>query len=779
MHRIQAICLGHKEKFIDNYQSIEKLEAQVLEKYRKYLVQTNVKEIYVPFILAYKSEVTGKEEILTDINVIPKNNGQWFRLYVKRIWDTCCVCISPFGIVPDQLPCECPTEDCSYQYCSKCVQSIKTCNNINKAQFYCLYCQNSCMNDARVNELLLSLLWQKYSVKYGIDLLSSTNIMPGALSNDISSRIIHVQSLIQTLNGKINNDTFISESVQLLIVRASTFIKNLKRIKRDVDKLISTNNDDDELNHCFTIYLNELNGNHDKVRKCENFIEICELLLYEIQQLEMKKFFPSLNDKMNQWENTLFTSDQFEPKIIDVFRSLEDDLGRNIIPSVSCRIGLIGETSAGKTSLALALRRIQDNYTIDFQSKELPNIILSSPIGVYKSTYCQLEFEHQYNNDKKVIFVDIEGSTDNDLYVKSGNYFDQIKKADCDLYIIVFDHSFTDVHRQWQQYIVTHLNRTCWIVRSKVDELFIRIFKQDVGQDFYLTDEMTRKKYAEKIMQRIRELGILDNKGKELSHVYFTFISDENYIRNQNLSIQPYVQFDLEKLINDIINLPISFHENRLQQMAIYATARIINICFRRGYTLNVMKYKILAGFAAVIPFLDLVPRYFARERIRQKFGVNTCSYFMKWWTGERDEFHDYLKEFNIEIDESNFKTSALKNTFKLSGVSSEGKVTNTSSIAVKTAASIGAAGVSISEDGLRTVGIGTTHTVRGLSVGLIVVSALLTAGMCAWSAVSNGKQMYDYLNRLCDDLIFVSGHVAIKIIKNNHEIRDEFLNQT
>ncbi|CAF3956518.1 unnamed protein product [Rotaria sp. Silwood2] len=778
MHRIQAICLGHKEKFIDNYQSIEKLEAQILEKYRKYLVQTNVKEIYVPFILTYKSETTGIEEVLADINVIPKNNGRWFRLYVKRIWDTCCACISPFGITTDQLPCECPVEDCSYQYCSKCVQSIKTCNSTNKAQFYCLYCQNSSVNDAKVNELLLNLLWQKYAVKYGTDLLSATNIMPGALSNDISSRIIHVQSLIQTLNGKMNNDYSISETVQLLIARASTFINNLKRIKRDVDKLISAHNDD-ELNRYFIIYLYELNGNHDKARKCESFVEICELLLYQIQQLELKKFFPSLNEKMNQWENTLLSNDQFEPKIIDVFRSLENDLGRNIIPSVPCRIGLIGETSAGKTSLGLALRRIQDDYTTNFQSKDLPNIILSSPIGVYKTTYCQLEFEHQYDNDKKVIFVDIEGSTDSDLYVKSGNYFDQIKKADCDLYIIVFDHNFTDAHRQWQQYIVNNLNRTCWIVRSKVDELFIRTFKQDVGQDFYSCDEMTRRKYAEKVMQRVRELAISDNKGNKLSDVYLTFVSSENDTHNQNSSILTYAQFDLETLINDISNLPISFHENRLQQMAMSATARVINICFRRGYALNVMKYKILAGFTAIVPFLDLVPRYFAREQIRQKFGVNTFSYFMKWWTGKTDEFQDYLKEFQIEIDESDFKTSALKNTFKISGVSSENKVTNASSVAVKTATGIATVGASMSDDGLRAAGIGAVHTVRGLSVSLIVVGALLTAGMCAWSAVSNGKQMYDYLNRLCDDLIFISGHVAIKIIENNHEIRNEFLNQT
>ncbi|CAF3699843.1 unnamed protein product [Rotaria sp. Silwood1] len=692
------------------------------------------------------------------------------------IWDTCCVCISPFGITPDQLPCECPIEDCNYQYCSKCVQSIKTCNSTTNGQFYCFYCQNSFVDGAKENELLIDLLWQKYSVQYGADLLSATNIMPGALSNDISSRVIHVQSLVQTLTAKINDADSIPEVVQYLIVRASTFIKNLKHIKRNVDKLISTNNDD-EMNRYFMIYLNELNGNRDQSRQCESFIEICEQLLYQIQQAEFRKTFPSLNKEINQWEDSLFTSEQFQPKVIDVFKSLEGDLGRNIIPSIPCRIGLIGETSAGKTSLALAIRRIRDDYTTNFQSKELPDIILSSPIGVYKSTYCQLEFEHLYNNDKKVIFVDIEGSNDSDLCVKSGNYFDQIRKADCDLYIIVFDHSYTDVHRQWQEYIVNDMNRTCWIVRNKVDELFIRTFKQDVGQDFYSSDEITKRKYVEKIMRRVRELGILDNKGKHLSNIYLTFISNENDICNQTTSILPYVQFDLEKLINDIENLPLSFHENRLQQITTYATSRVINICFRRGYAFNVMKYKILAGFAAIIPFLDLIPRYFARERIRQKFGVNTCSYLWKWWTGETDEFQDYLKEFEMEIDESNFKTSALKDTCKLSNVSSRDKVKNVSSIAAKTATGIGTAGVSISDDGLRAAGVGAINTVRGLSVGLIVVGVVLTAGMCAWSAVSNGKQMYDYLNRLCDDLIFISGHVAIKIIKNNDKIRKEILN--
>jgi hypothetical protein len=44
---------------------------------------------------------------------------------------------------------------------------------------------------------------------------------------------------------------------------------------------------------------------------------------------------------------------------------------------------------------------------------------------------------------------------------------------------------------------------------------------------------------------------------------------------------------------------------------------------------------------------------------------------------------------------------------------------------------------------------------------------------MCAWAAVSNGKQMYNYLNRLCEDLIVVSDYVITKTIDDNNAIRD------
>ena len=83
MRRIEANCLGHKEKFAGNYKSIEEVKAQVLEKYRKYLIKENGKETHIPFILTYKNKIGEKE--LMDINVIPESDGQWFQLHVKRV----------------------------------------------------------------------------------------------------------------------------------------------------------------------------------------------------------------------------------------------------------------------------------------------------------------------------------------------------------------------------------------------------------------------------------------------------------------------------------------------------------------------------------------------------------------------------------------------------------------------------------------------------------------------------------------------------------------------
>jgi len=644
----------------------------------------------------------------------------------------------------------------------------------NNEQIYCMYCGYLSAEGPKQNRLLLDLLWEQYINKYNVESLPTTDIVPGRLSNDIKCRVIHLKSLIQTLKGKLNQNIPIPEPIDSEIKRANMLIGQLEQIKNENDKFLSTDIDDKKLNDYLNEYIKLLTGDGNDSRKCEYFISICEQLLYYDKEAEFEKHFPLLKYKMNEWEHALITDEQFQPKIIEAFKAVQSGLGQYIIPSVPCRVGFIGDISVGKTSLLNWLREIRSNFEDDqdSQNKTAKNNILVSPVRVGKSTYCRLEFEHKYSNDKKIIFVDVEGSTDTDSYLKSANYFDEIVKAECDLYIIVFDHQFTDIQQQWYDYIVNDLHRECWIVRSKVDGLFRDMFREDVHQDFHVASDEVKNKYAKKIFETVKKTASLDINGKKLPNIYLTFTSYD-----EKLSQILYSESDMEKLTKDIQQLPLSLNGSRLRRMAVCAMARVINNCFRRGYVVNVMKYKIAAGIAAVIPLGDLVPRYYGREKIRQAFGVNTRSRFMNWIKNTTDEFKDYLKEFDIAIDESGFKTSAFNTTFKKNPVTVGKTAKNVVSAAGKGAAAIGVAGVSVTDDVLRGVGVSAITAVRGVSTAFIVVGAVLTVGMCAWAAVSNGKQMYNYLNRLCDDLIIVSDYVITKTIDDNDAIRDFHIN--
>ncbi|CAF3468237.1 unnamed protein product [Rotaria socialis] len=90
MYRIQAVCLGHQKKITVDYQSVDQLKSVIAAEFDKYLVKDKVKKIPVEFILTYKDEANGNEELLKDMNVIVSNKTSTiFPLSVKR------VCINP------------------------------------------------------------------------------------------------------------------------------------------------------------------------------------------------------------------------------------------------------------------------------------------------------------------------------------------------------------------------------------------------------------------------------------------------------------------------------------------------------------------------------------------------------------------------------------------------------------------------------------------------------------------------------------------------------------
>jgi hypothetical protein len=81
---IAVVCLGHKEKFTGNYQTIAELKTAVFQKYRKYFVKQNVKETSINFILTYMKN-PDEERSLENLDVIKAHVGQWFQLAAKRV----------------------------------------------------------------------------------------------------------------------------------------------------------------------------------------------------------------------------------------------------------------------------------------------------------------------------------------------------------------------------------------------------------------------------------------------------------------------------------------------------------------------------------------------------------------------------------------------------------------------------------------------------------------------------------------------------------------------
>ncbi|CAF1140202.1 unnamed protein product [Didymodactylos carnosus] len=701
------------------------------------------------------------------------------------------MCLGPFGVTDDQLLCECTKIGCDYQYCNKCVQTITKYNG--DKLFRCMYCGQESERCPQQNELLTKLLWQEFRSKYGVETLLMCNT-PEALLDDISCRIIHIQSLIETINTKsMYHSNTISKLIQLQISNAQAFVDTLRKIEQDVVDIFKNEDDSDENDEKITdslkTYVLELTGKEKDQQQCRKFIEICESLLYLIKQIEFVQYFPHLNGKLITWEDTIGMRDEFKPKVIDLFKEIEKDLNQIIVPSIPPRIGIIGQINSGKSSLLNRSRQItndNDSYNNGNQitttvKATAPNRLFS-PIRLGQSTYCPLEFEHQYSNGKKVIYVDIQGSTDYDTQLKAGNYFDEIRKADCDVYIIVSETTFTDNHLQWKNYIENILKRQCLLVRNKVDELFLNLFEQDIKQDFdtFIGPQQRLERNISKIINRIRSMVKCDIHGNEISttQVYLTFSSYKLNSRNRYMTSLSFAKFDIDKLIDYLSDLPLDFHTKRLQKLAHYTIARVINTCFRRGYVVSILKYKIQAGLMALCPFLELLSRYLGRESIRQAFGVNDRSRFSNWRTGQEDTFKEFLQTFNANVDNSELKTSAFKETFPMNLGNTETKVTTVSSIAVKGAVGAGSFGATLIDDAAGIIAPIGSATTRTLTYGLLAAGVVLQAGMCAWSAVANENQMYNYLNRLCDDLIYVSNSIILKIIEKNNQTRENFLEQ-
>ncbi|CAF4284436.1 unnamed protein product [Rotaria sp. Silwood2] len=447
--------------------------------------------------------------------------------------------------------------------------------------------------------------------------------------------------------------------------------------------------------------------------------------------------------------------EEFQPKLSHVINAIEQDLvsqwsNPSVTPSTS--IGVIGYTNAGKSSL---LNRLLGVSSLNDDQ--------AAPIGSMKTTYSALRFNrkepliyhHSINRNIQipVTLIDIQGhdknrTSDNNM-IEAGNYHNEIKRANCDIYILVTDDVLHDEQKDWMTFIRETLQRECILVRSKVDILYLTKMRELSGNFYSKSTQEERLQYHTVIMDQIQSQNTIpSNKIYLISADYQPSSIDADLLLAEH-------SFDFDLLLTELSSLAFNARTSRIHLLAKQTVSRAINTCFRRGYVLNVMKYKIAAGFAAIIPFGDQLPRYLSRDTIREAFGIN-------------DEFGQYLNQFNLTIDNDLLQTSVFRKYIKTQEMKKESKL---DAKAIGTAAGHATAVVGTFSDDIVRIAAPTATALStagriALTAATIGIGVLISAGVCAWSAISSGKHIFSYVNRVSDDCILVADKIIRVIIE-------------
>ena len=662
------------------------------------------------------------------------------------------MCLGSFGIQEERIPRECINVKCGRLYCTQCVNSVQTHNGSNK-RFRCMYCLLEYPRDKapRENQLLIQQLWDSMTIKYGIRYTRHLLSKPPSQNNmidlwgDIECRRRHLVNLISTLE-RFSRWTQAYEVMTDTHIMAEKLLDIATRLKEDPITNMST---------CLDEYKRVIStSDQDSNGIGSLYIRSCERLLADILNAEFYRAFSTTHAKMIEWNCALASSDRFQPQIYDLILAIESDLNDHWTSHrhgvIRAKIGIIGYTCVGKSTLLNRLLGVTD-VTND----------KSSPVRSIKSTYYQLQFDRKEplrspDNHQKttlVTLVDIQGH-DNDIatvdsQIEPGNYLDEIRKADCDIYILVFNEKLRYEQHGWINHIEQTLKRQCILVRSKVDIDFVAKFRERSDMCYGNSTPTQRHQFTPAIIEQLR----FDNEVE--SHQVYLIAADYMPASSDAEILMKDQSFDMKILSDELGRLAFDARNRRIHALAMRAVASVINICFRRGYVLNVFNYKIGAGIAAIIPFGDQLPRYLARDHIRQAFGITK-------------NFREYLIQFRLSIDDGCLQTSTLENCVTATMMRSKSKKTSVG-------AAVGGAflaGAPFSDDIIRAAAptaIVLTGAARiALTASMAIIGVVISGVVCAWSAVDSGKHIFSYVNRLCDDLILVSNPLITTMIDVN-----------
>jgi hypothetical protein len=456
----------------------------------------------------------------------------------------------------------------------------------------------------------------------------------------------------------------------------------------------------------------------------------------------------------------------------------------NLIPF---RVGFIGNISVGKSSLVNYLR------TQNSISTSINRTL--SPTAVGQSTVGSLQFDEQHQcpdtqNIVTIRYVDIEGCADYNTKVQAASYFEQIRKADCDLYIILFTGQQGSFECNLEKEINERLNRPCWFVRSKVDKEFEEHFNEQITRrkrDYsdMIIDETEENELAEQIIEMIREkaIEICQTSSDNVFLINSTYRStDEN---NQGKFYGQTHPFDINLLSERLINIAQeSNRQERIQRMATMICARAIGTCFRRRCIVSFISHQLRASISAMIfPWGDQISLIHTRFGIRVALGVQDRPTLYNRLLNKVDAFEALLLKYPLNIDPDLLKSdefnylkeiysSTITNTIhneneysKTIHLGRESK--QNSSIATKFSSSMptGTVAVGLIGNKLAATTLAVSTLGYGIGIGLLGLGIVASIPIGLWTLKKTNKQICDYLDLLCADLLIISEHFIVAII--------------
>ncbi len=531
--------------------------------------------------------------------------------------------------------------------------------------------------------------------------------------------------------------------------------------------------------------------------ECSRLILISELLRSETDRIEIETVFPQVTKLVHQWKQ----DQNIDPKIYDLFATLEQDLlslydsNHSLINLIPFRVGFIGNISVGKSSLVNYLRT--QNSVSTYINRAL------SPTAVGQSTVGSLQFDeqHQCPNTQKLVtirYVDIEGCADYNAKVQAASYFEQIQKADCDLYIILFTGQQGSFECNLEKEINERLNRPCWFVRSKVDREFEEHFNEQITRrklDYpdMTIDETEENELAEQIIEKIREKAAeicqtsLDNVFLINSMYRHTEENNQGKFDGQTHA------FDINILSQRLINIAKqSYRQERIQRMATMVCARAIGTCFRRRCIMSFISHQLRASISAMLlPWGDQISLVHTRFGIRVALGVQDRSKLSNRLWNTVDVFESLLLKYPLNInpdflksDEFNFlkviysatTTSTINDHNEYpKKIHLERLIKKDSTIRQKLT-SIPAGTVVGVIVGKKIVGTTLAVSTLGYGIGTAFLGLSIVAAIPIglWSLKKSGKQICDYLDVLCSDLLIISEHFIAAIINQQIDSEEE-----